>query len=233
MKNWLVSIDRFIGHSAHALALLHIVCIAICISLAGGSHWLFNRPNDSSLVDVALPLPIEEAERLVAGAATWNDEYMKQSALNEQLLANAQQAIAWVPESIDWRKTIAEIQSLAEQSDLVLVELRPGDEFNGPRVTIHAAVCQLEGSYGSICRFLDGLTKRQHPIWANELTMQNDSDGGPLTVVVHLRVPVASKRCAGAFLIEKLSHESDQNRQPQNTVSDEVAVSMETNYRGY
>jgi len=233
MTNWLDSVKRFAGHSAHALALLHIVCVVLCISLAGGNYWLVNRPNDSSLVDVALPLPIEEAERLVAGTASWNDEFNMQSTLNDQLLKSAQHAIAWVPNTIDWRTTIAEIQSLAEQSDLVLVEMRPGNEFDGPRVTIHAAVCQLEGSYESICRFLDGLTKRPHPIWANELTIQNESDGGPLAVVLHLRVPVASKRSAGAFLIEKLSHQSNRNRQPQEAASDEVAVSMETNYRGY
>ena len=233
MRKWFESLERVIGHGTRVSVLIHIVGATVCAILACASYWLLNRPNDSSSVVIELPFAVEEAERLVASATMWGDELALETALQSQLLRDAETAVSWVPKKMDWRKTIGEMQNLAEDCDLVLVEMRPGDEFDGPRVAVHAAVCQLEGSYESVCRFLDGLTKREYPIWANELTLQNDTDGGPLTVVVHLRVPAAGKRSAIAYLIEKLSNDSSRNQETRTLAVDDVAMTVEGQYRGF
>jgi hypothetical protein len=233
MTQWYLFLERMAGHGSRVLAFIHIVSIVVCSALGCGSYWLVNRPNDAATAAIELPLAIEEAERLVASAVMWRDELSNQAALKEQLLAEAVKVTSWVPDKIDWRKSIGAVQDLAEGCDLVLVEVRPGEEFEGPRVAIHAAVCQLEGSYESICKFLYGLTKMEYPIWASELTMQRDSDRGPLTVVVHLRVPAAGKRSASAFLKESLCLESRRSQEPKTALGDAVAVTTEGRRHGY
>ncbi len=208
-------LQRIVGNDSRTLFAIHAGCMLVCGSLALGSYWLVKQPNELSPTELDLPLPIEEAERLVANAKMWSEELAQVQALNAKLRNDAVAVIAWVPLQFDWQRTMKDVQSLAESRDLILVEIRPGDEFDGSRVAIHTATCQLEGTYESVCQFLDGLAKLEYPIWASELSLDIDADSGLLTVVAHLRVPAAGKRTASAFLIEKLVRDSDQGDELQ------------------
>lgn len=204
MNGIYASLRRLSGNDSRVLKTVHILCAVICATLACSTLWLSNQPNEVLQSDMELPLRVEEAEGLVANATQWTREWKQEKAGEVSLQRAAAKAISWIPRQLDWQRTMGDLQALAVGCDLLLVEIRPGEEFDGSRVAIRTAMCQVEGTYEAICQFLDGLVKLEHPVWASELTMQNNAKGEPLAVVIHLRIPMAGTRTASAYLIEKL-----------------------------
>ena len=204
MKRMYASLRRISGDDSRLLRTIHFLCAAMCACVACGSLWLANQTNEVSEAEMELPLSIEEAQRLVQNSSQWTNEWQQEKEREQSLQQAAVKAISWLPREFDWQHTMSELQRLAESAELQIVEIRPGEEYPGSRVAVRTATLQIEGSYASVCRFLDGLTKLEHPLWASELTIQSGAEDDPLAAVIHLRIPVAGKRTAGAFLIEKL-----------------------------
>ncbi len=201
MKRRYSRLAQIAGKDPRVLKGVHIAGGSLCIMLCATMHWLRQQPNESASPSTPLPMAVEEAERLVSNASTWLDELELQSNRNRQLVDEAHRAVEWVPRTYDWQKTMAVIQDLAERCDLVTAGIRPGETQLGSRVKIHTASVQLEGTYESLCNFLDQLPKLAQPIWASEITIQTNPDQGPLAIVLQLRVPEAGDRTISAYLI--------------------------------
>jgi hypothetical protein len=217
------SIKRQIGNDNRWLTAIHVFCLLICGVLGFACYYLANQPNEIINEFIELPMPIDEAERLIATADNWRHDYEIEKEREGFLRDRAKQVIKWLPVQRDWSHSMQDVQTLAEQCDLELIEMSPGEVFKGARVDVQSAICQLQGSYPAFCRFLDGLTKMNSPIWASELTMQNDASSGTLTLTTHLRLPIAGSDTAGAYLISLVGDSSA--TPPQNsTIANSVAV---------
>ncbi|MGV3483752.1 MAG: hypothetical protein ACO1RT_04985 [Planctomycetaceae bacterium] len=230
MKRLYASLLRASGKNPRLLKTLHGVCIGVCLSIAGCSLWLVNQTNEISRDELNLPMPVEEAERLVQNGAQWIAEWNQERERERRLREAAAQATSWVPRQLDWQHTMTQIQSLAASCEVQLVEIQPGEEYDGPRVAVRTAVCQVEGTYPSVCRFLDGLVRLDHPLWASELTMQSGSEDDPLAVTIHLRIPVAGTRTASAFLIEMLKNQPSPSQPEKDTRRADRSVTEATRH---
>src|SRR5688500_16460000 len=140
MKYLYKSLLQASGKDSRLLKSLHFLCALVCGAIACGSFWLANQTNEISQPEMNLPLPVEEAERLVQNAAQWTNEWKQEKDQESHLRQAAATAVSWVPRQLDWQRTMTEIQSLAASCELQIVEIRPGEEYDGARVAVRTAV---------------------------------------------------------------------------------------------
>lgn len=232
MKRSLSSIRYRLGTDKRFLPGIHVVCLLICSSLGFGCFYFASRPNEILYEYIDLPMPIEEAERLVASATSWKSGLQEEQQRELALMHRATQVTQWLPYERDWSHSMQAVQQLAERCNVELIEMAPGEEFTGERVKVQTAVCQLGGTFAEVCRFLGGLPQLESPVWASEMTMELDSNAGKLTVVAHLRFPFAGQETAGSY-VWGLVRESQLAKTPPIASETAVALRLKESDLGY
>ena len=155
-------------------------------------------------VDSTVPLIIsgeqveeEDAYSLCALAAHYRSEYLNVEATNEVLQDRKRLIAEWLRNDIDPLSEQERISESAQQHQVELVSLKPGEIYTGSRIAVWSVKCEVRGSYIDMCRWIHAMTLSERPIMCRAIDLRrirhDDSAGtaeGPAcSASVELRIP--------------------------------------------
>ncbi len=136
---------------------IHALAAAGLVALLLGVWWSWIRPLTSQRAIVT-----QRIDQLANRQASAEEIRAEHLSLRERLSAVQQREaalLARVPDDPSDEEFLALASRLAKESGLKLQDYRPGKSITGPACSSLELQVIAEGSYVSICRFLDGIAK--------------------------------------------------------------------------
>ena len=176
-------------------------------------------------------IDLNDAAALIENADQWRQLYTVNFRTSQAVDQRIRSIASWLPESVDWPSTENEIRSIGESAGLTFLTIKQGDRHVGTRVGVVSSTCDVQGSYGSLCRFLNELHARPQPIACSEIQLHRtvgdaeseaEKTAPPCRATLSLRIPfAASGTAAGSVLLPERKMPVDTRPAPQ---SDDVAA---------
>lgn len=207
MPAWLMRVTSTVTR-CHLIGSITAAALIGCIALA----WSQNRVDVATIQYDGKVIDIRDAASLIEHAGRWRQLYTINYLESQSIDRRVESIESWLPISVDWPNTQQEIQSIGAATGLSILSIKRGDQHIGTRVGVLAVSCEVQGTYGSLCRFLNELNDREHPIACSEIkldrTMQVDSSRDDIALprckaTVSLRIPFGAAGTAAQRLLSK------------------------------
>lgn len=184
-------------------------CLLVCTAIV--HVYRFDSLSETS--EFSSGVCVEEAIELLRSADDWRSVHHEKSLANEKLKSIIDSLASWIPETVDSDELHAKLESLSETNGLKLVSFEYQHCVVGSRVGVAVYTCHLRGSFSSIGRTLDGLTKMEQPISCDRISLghgaETDSSNIICDAVISLRCPYAAEgTLAFRLMKERQSHGS-------------------------
>lgn len=198
----------------------HMLGAIAATALMFGIGWMlsYNQSDVSQIEFGGTVVNLGDARELIENAKQWRQQYTVDYLTSQDIDELVESISMWLPKSVDWSSAEQDIRSIAATTEMTILAIEQGDHHVGKRVGVVTAICSVQGSYQSLCEFLNELNKRPHPIACSEialhrLTADERLDAGPAetgcTATLSLRIPfAASGTAAGQLLSTEIKNAS-------------------------
>lgn len=190
----------------------HMIGSTTAVALIVCTAWVcsLNQVEVATVEYNGMTVDLNSASILIDNADQWRGLYTANYQDKHQVDDRVDQISRWLPRSVDWSATQSDIHSAAQSAEVSLLSLERGEEHSGTRIGVVLASCDAEGSYASICRFLQTLSDLPHPIVCSEIHLQRTKDemveasSGVVPLcqaTLHLRIPFAAASSTAGRLL--------------------------------
>lgn len=192
----------------------HIVGAITATTLIISIGWVLSR-NQTEVLQIEIDgtvVNLADARELIDNANQWRQQYTADYTASQEVDELVEPISMWLPRSVDWLSTEQDIRSIATTTATKILAIDQAGQHVGARVGVVTATCTVEGSYQSLCAFLNALTQRPNPIACSEITLHRmaaNEPGGPrraetrCTATLSLRIPFAASGTAAGQLLAK------------------------------
>jgi hypothetical protein len=190
----------------------HMIGSTTAVALIVCTAWVcsLNQIKVATIEYEGMKIDLNDASTLIENADQWRRLYTANYEIKRAVDQHVEQISAWLPRSVDWSVTQSDIHLIAQAADVSILSLERGDDHAGTRVGVVLANCDAEGSYVSICRFLNSLGQLPNPIACSEIHLQRTKDetvgasGAKIPLcqaTLYLRIPFAAGSTAAGRLL--------------------------------
>ncbi len=190
----------------HLMGAITTTALMLCI----GWVWSRNQSGVAEIVCGGTVVNLGDARELIENADQWRQKYTVNYTASQDIDERVRSIFAWLPKTVDWSGVEQDIRSIGATTEITILTLEQGDQHVGKRVGVVTATCHLQGSYQSLCKFLNELSNQTHPIACSEITLQRvtaDKGREPRTAETRctarlsLRIPFAASGTAAGQLL--------------------------------
>ncbi len=175
---------------------MHAAGIAVCLATCLVTYFFVFRPIVEAANDSAAGS--EQLQQLLRSAPRVRTEFAETNHLATEAgrrAAEAEQKLPAQPHEADF---LAEISNLAHETGLRIQDYRPGAIKSANSCSQMEIGVVGQGTYESICRFLDGLTRLPRLSTLSRLEIKSqDADGGHV-VSLRMMIYFGAKKTADA-----------------------------------
>ncbi|WP_182870377.1 hypothetical protein [Stieleria mannarensis] len=196
----------------------HLVCGIIAVGLVAVTCLLWLRPESLAADRTHQPQEIAEAIELISNRNQFRNQFRHAQQQREQNRLRVDRIADWLPENRSWEDVRSVLQDVAADSGVQLVTMDRGTTHGGIRVAVLDTECEIQGTYGNVCKFLHQIVTAELPIWCDEIQVVRadgsnrpaEASGGDQPPVrclatLSLRVPYAGKATTAAKLLRQRS----------------------------
>ncbi len=184
--------------------------VATALMLGIGWVWSFNQSEVLQIECGGTVVNLDDARGLIENANQWRQQYTVGYTESQDIDKLVKSISMWLPKSVDWSTAERDIRSIGTTTEMTILAIEQGDHHVGKRVGIVTATCSVQGSFHSLCEFLNELSKRPHPIACSEITLHRltadeKRDAGTAKTgciaTLSLRIPFAASGTAAGQLL--------------------------------
>ncbi|MEL6110186.1 MAG: hypothetical protein AAFU85_29585 [Planctomycetota bacterium] len=189
----------------------HLLGVTTTTLLLLAISWLWSNPTLFTADGNYSEAELTESIQLISSSSALQNRYAAVKQRRDESDTLIDSVEAWLPREQNWSMLRGSLQTLADEQDLDVIALERGSEHFGTRVSILDIHCEVEGSYFNVCKFLERLSNREHPLWCDEIRLQRENEDTPVgpsrqervcVAVMSLRAPFAGKGSDAQKLLE-------------------------------
>ncbi len=161
-------------HPFQSVITCHVVGATLTGLLLAATGWVWVNRNNV-VVEInsdGQSINYHEAAAMLANAPQWRQTYAQAFDEASQLEQRVEAIDRWLPKSLDWEDTTDAIRKIALSHHVDVVAIGDPVEHVGTRVGVAATTCQLEGSYGDLCRLVVALGDSDLAVACSEMSLE-------------------------------------------------------------
>ncbi|MFK8111801.1 MAG: hypothetical protein AB8B91_06350 [Rubripirellula sp.] len=185
----------------------HVLGATLTTLLILATAWVWSWNYSMNDADSSGVTELSDAISLINDAEQWRQQYTENYEHSGLIDARVASIGNWLPRQLEWSEMEAAVRSSIKQSGLQMRSIQQGKRHVGLRVGVITARCEVEGSYESLCRFLNDISTEKYTIHCSELAVARAEANKDQPSMSHcqgsitLRMPfAASTSTAGKLL---------------------------------